>query len=49
MSQEKLVKTTVWSAGPGCHGHCGVKLRVKDNKVIGVEGDEDVYEPFIIR
>lgn len=41
MSQERIVKTTVWSAGAGCHGGCGVKLYVKDNKVIKVEGDED--------
>jgi anaerobic selenocysteine-containing dehydrogenase len=38
---ERVVKTTSWSAGPGCHGGCGVKLTVKDNRVIKVEGDED--------
>lgn len=41
MSNEKIVRTTVWSAGPGCHGGCGVKLYVSDNKVVKVEGDEN--------
>jgi len=39
--EEKVVRTTVWSAGPGCHGGCGVKLHVKDGKVVKVEGDEN--------
>jgi anaerobic selenocysteine-containing dehydrogenase len=38
---EKIVKTTVWSAGPGCHGGCGAKLHVRDGKVVKVEGDEN--------
>ncbi len=38
---DKVVRTTVWSAGAGCHGGCGVKLFVKDGKVVKVEGDED--------
>ncbi|MDP2917770.1 MAG: molybdopterin-dependent oxidoreductase [Dehalococcoidia bacterium] len=38
---EKVVRTTVWSAGPGCHGGCGVKLYVKNGKVTRVEGDEN--------
>jgi anaerobic selenocysteine-containing dehydrogenase len=36
-----IVKTTTWSAGPGCHGGCGVLAHVKDGKVIKVEGDPD--------
>jgi anaerobic selenocysteine-containing dehydrogenase len=36
-----IVKTHAWSA-PGCHPvGCGLKLHVKDGKLIGVEGDED--------
>lgn len=41
MSEEKVVRTTVWSAGPGCHGGCGAKVYVKDGKVVRVEGDEN--------
>ncbi len=37
----KMVKMGAWSAGPGCHGGCGVKVYIKDGKVIKVEGDED--------
>ncbi|EMS78147.1 molybdopterin-dependent oxidoreductase [Desulfotignum phosphitoxidans] len=37
----KIIKTTTWSPGPGCHGGCGVLVHVKDNKVIKVEGDPD--------
>jgi len=40
-SEERIVRTTAWSAGPGCHGGCGVKLHVKDGKVVEVEGDEN--------
>ena len=35
---EKIVKTTVWSAGPGCHGGCGAKLHVRDGKVVKGRG-----------
>jgi len=38
---EKVVHTTVWSAGAGCHGGCGAKLYVKDGKLVKVEGDEN--------
>lgn len=38
---DRIVTTTVWSAGAGCHGGCGVKLYVKDDKVVKVEGDEN--------
>ena len=41
---EQIVRTTVWSAGPGCHGGCGAKLHVKDGKLVKVEGDEN--HPF---
>lgn len=41
MSQREgeVVRTTVWSAGPGCHGGCGVLAHVKDGRLIKVEGD----------
>ena len=41
---DRVVTTTAWSPGPGCHGGCGVKLYVKDGKVVHVEGDSD--HPF---
>ena len=35
------VRTCAWSA-PGCHPvSCGLKLHVVDNKLVGVEGDEE--------
>jgi anaerobic selenocysteine-containing dehydrogenase len=37
----KIIKMGAWSAGPGCHGGCGVKVYIKDGKLIKVEGDED--------
>jgi anaerobic selenocysteine-containing dehydrogenase len=37
----QVIKMGAWSAGPGCHGGCGVKVFVKDGKLIKVEGDED--------
>src|SRR4030065_517689 len=36
--QEKVVRTTVWSPGAGCHGGCGVKLIVKNGRLVKVEG-----------
>ena len=40
MKEEMQVfKTTTWSPGPGCHGGCGVKVYVKDGKVVKLEGD----------
>ena len=27
--KEEIIRTTAWSAGPGCHGGCGMKLYVK--------------------
>ena len=40
----RIVRMGAWSAGPGCHGGCGVKLFLKDGKLQKVEGDED--HPF---
>jgi len=40
-SFDKVVRSTAWSPGPGCHGGCGVKLYVRDGKVVRVEGDEE--------
>lgn len=37
----KVIRTTTWSAGPGCHGGCGVLAYVRDGKLIKVEGDPD--------
>ena len=37
----QAVKTTTWSAGPGCHGGCGVIAYVKDGKLIKIEGDPE--------
>jgi len=35
------VRTCAWSA-PGCHPvGCGIKLHIKDNVLVGVEGDEE--------
>ena len=40
-SGERVVKMGAWSPGPGCHGGCGVKIFLKDGKVVKCEGDED--------
>ena len=37
----QAIKTTVWSAGAGCHGGCGVIAYVRDGKLIKIEGDPD--------
>jgi len=37
----KIVRTTSWSAGPGCHGGCGLLAHVKDGKLVKIEGDRD--------
>ncbi len=44
-TSEKIVRTGAWSAGPGCHGGCGVKLHIQDGRLIKVEGDEE--HPFL--
>jgi ferredoxin len=42
----KIFRTTTWSAGPGCHGGCGVLAHVKDGKLVKIEGDPDhPHEP----
>ena len=40
-SDTSIVKTTTWSAGPGCHGGCGVLAHIKDGKLHKIEGDPD--------
>jgi anaerobic selenocysteine-containing dehydrogenase len=37
----EIIRTTTWSAGPGCHGSCGVLAYVKDGRLVKVEGDPD--------
>lgn len=37
----EIIRTTTWSAGPGCHGTCGVLAYVRDGKLVKVEGDPD--------
>lgn len=37
----KIVRTTSWSAGPGCQGGCGLLAHVKDGKLVKIEGDRD--------
>lgn len=37
--KEKVVRSTIWSAGCGSHGGCGAEIFVKDGKVVRIEGD----------
>jgi anaerobic selenocysteine-containing dehydrogenase len=37
----KIVRTTTWSAGPGCHGGCGVLAHIEDGELVKIEGDAD--------
>ena len=37
----EVIKTTTWSAGPGCHGGCGVEAHIKNGKLVKIEGDPD--------
>ena len=37
----KIVRTTTWSAGPGCHGGCGVLAHIEDGRLVKIEGDPD--------
>lgn len=37
----EVIRTTTWSAGPGCHGGCGVLAHVKDGRIVKIEGDPD--------
>ncbi|MBN2239629.1 MAG: molybdopterin-dependent oxidoreductase [Dehalococcoidales bacterium] len=44
MAKEKkreLIRTTTWSAGPGCHGGCGVIAHIEDGKLVKIEGDPE--------
>ena len=38
---EKVVLSTLWSAGCGSHGGCGCEIYVKDGKVVRVEGNRN--------
>jgi len=40
-AQEKIVLSTLWSAGCGSHGGCGCEIYVQDGKVTRVEGDKN--------
>jgi len=35
------MRTTTWSAGPGCHGGCGVLVHVRDGTLLKIEGDPE--------
>jgi anaerobic selenocysteine-containing dehydrogenase len=35
----EIIQTTSWSAGPGCHGTCGVLAHIKNGKLAKIEGD----------
>ena len=37
----EIVRTTTWSAGPGCHGGCGVLAYIENGKLVKIEGDPD--------
>ena len=37
----EIIRTTVWSAGPGCHGTCGVLAHIRKGKLAKIEGDPD--------
>ena len=37
----QIKRTTSWSAGPGCHGGCGVLAHIQDGKLIKIEGDPE--------
>jgi anaerobic selenocysteine-containing dehydrogenase len=37
----EIVRTTTWSAGPGCHGGCGVLAHIENGKLKKIEGDPD--------
>jgi anaerobic selenocysteine-containing dehydrogenase len=39
--KSKVVRTTTWSAGPGCHGGCGVLAHIEDGKLVKIEGDPE--------
>lgn len=37
--KSKVVSHLAWSAGPGCHGGCGVRLHISNGRVEKIEGD----------
>lgn len=37
----QIIRTTAWSAGPGCHGTCGVLAHVKNGKLVKIEGNPE--------
>jgi anaerobic selenocysteine-containing dehydrogenase len=37
--ERRIVQTTTWSAGPGCHGGCGVLAHIEDGRLVKIEGD----------
>ncbi|MDP6127581.1 MAG: molybdopterin-dependent oxidoreductase [Dehalococcoidales bacterium] len=39
--KREIVRTTTWSAGPGCHGGCGVLAHIEDGKLVKIEGDSE--------
>jgi anaerobic selenocysteine-containing dehydrogenase len=39
--ENEIVRTTTWSAGPGCHGGCGVLAHIEDGKLVKIEGNPD--------
>ncbi len=39
--ETKIVRTTTWSAGPGCHGGCGVLAHIRDGRLVKIEGDPE--------
>jgi len=40
-TQVQIFPTTTWSAGPGCHGGCGVLAHIKDGQLVKLEGNPD--------
>ncbi|MGD8539562.1 MAG: molybdopterin-dependent oxidoreductase [Candidatus Aminicenantes bacterium] len=41
LSETEIIPTTTWSAGPGCHGGCGVLAHIRDGKLEKIEGNPD--------
>jgi anaerobic selenocysteine-containing dehydrogenase len=39
--ERKIVRTTTWSGGPGCHGGCGVLAHIEDGKLVKIEGNPE--------
>jgi anaerobic selenocysteine-containing dehydrogenase len=37
----QILRSTTWSAGPGCHGGCGILAHVSGGKLVKIEGDPD--------